>query len=465
MKLNWTTTTTTNTTTTPLLPDRPYSWWHPDKTWLDILFSVTFPLVLPLHRVTQYSPIHERDQAIACMTELRQQGANLVQSKLQSQFRQWKTIAGCPIVQVDYHIPRPNQLLVDWGLATQADLPVRTTGRVPTSDTILVRIFFPLNLLGEQADEILATGSEESDVGCLLANHNLKDLLRLPNNVPLILGFHGGGLTFGTAYAQDLLDVLLKLLEERKRPIIFASVEYSLAPEYPFPAAVEEALACADHFITKWNRPIHLLGNSAGGYLATVATMELVRKSPGAIKSALIMCPMLHPASDTLSTYLNSQSSYVPHPYHNWCWRAYLQLPDSKDTAPLDERNATLDEKCAQHSNRTTWNESLYHQQGVKKSLKRLIQPTVDLPSSGLYGADAPMIILTSNRADLLYSEDQELAEQLQRRSANMTYLDHKGSHTIGTLFDPAACRELVHAWGVALFDSRQPHGTAVSCG
>lgn len=460
------TTTTTTNTTTPL-PDRtrPFSSLHPDKTWLDIFFSVTFPLVLPLHRVTQYSPVQDRDQAIACMTELRQQGANLVQSKLQSQFRQWKTIAGCPVVQVDHRIPRPKQLLVDWGIVTKADLPFRTTGSVPTSDTILVRIFFPLNLLGEKSDDIVA-GLEESEVGCLLANKHLKDLSCLPNDVPLIVGFHGGGLTFGTAYAQDLLDILLKLLHERQRtPVIFASVEYSLAPEYPFPAAVEEALACVDHFITtNPRRPIHLLGNSAGGYLAMVATMELVRKSPGAIKSALIMCPMLNPASDTLSTYLNSQSSYVPHQYHSWCWRAYLQLADSKDTKPIDESTATLDQRCAQNSNRTTWNESPYKQQG-KKSLERLIRPAVDLPSSSrLNGADAPMIILTSNRADLLYSEDQELAKQLQRLGANMTYLDHKGSHTIGTLLDPAACRELVHAWGVALFDARQPQtGTAVS--
>lgn len=453
------------THTTSPLPDRPYSWLYPDKTWLDILFSVTLPLVLPLHRVTQYSPVQDRDQAMACMSQLRQQGAKLVQSKLQSQFRQWKSLAGCPIVQVDYCIPRPHKLLLDWGLVNDADLPFRTTGSVPSSDTILVRIFFPRDLLGERAADIVA-GSEETEMGCLLpANHNLVDLSGLPTDVPFILGFHGGGLTFGSAYAQDLLDVLLKLLEERKRPVIFASVEYSLAPEYPFPAAVEEALACVDHFHTMYpHRPIHLLGNSAGGYLATVATMELVRKSPGAIASALIMCPMLNPASDTLSTYLNSQSSYVPHQYHSWCWRAYLQLADSKDTEPIDERTATLDEKCAQNSNRTTWNESPIKQQGVKKSLERLIQPTVDLPSSSsLKGADAPMIILTSNRADLLYSEDQELAEQLQRLGANMTYLDHKGSHTIGTLLDPAACRELVHAWGVALYDSRQQPGTAVS--
>jgi acetyl esterase/lipase len=62
------------------------------------------------------------------------------------------------------------------------------------------------------------------------------------------------------------------------------SVEYSLAPEYPFPAAIIDALSVVE-FLLDGNpsRKIHIGGVSAGGYLALVAGFEAFRKYPGRI--------------------------------------------------------------------------------------------------------------------------------------------------------------------------------------
>lgn len=55
------------------------------------------------------------------------------------------------------------------------------------------------------------------------------------------LHVHGGGWTLGAA---DLQDELLWQLAERAQ-VAVASVEYRLAPEAPFPAAVEDCVAAA----------------------------------------------------------------------------------------------------------------------------------------------------------------------------------------------------------------------------
>ena len=61
-------------------------------------------------------------------------------------------------------------------------------------------------------------------------------------------------------------------------------VEYSLAPEYPFPAAIIEALSAVE-FLLDGNpsRKIHIGGVSAGGHLALIAGYEAFRKYPGQI--------------------------------------------------------------------------------------------------------------------------------------------------------------------------------------
>lgn len=66
--------------------------------------------------------------------------------------------------------------------------------------------------------------------------------------------------------------------------MVIVDVEYSMAPEYPFPAAIIDVLSVVE-FLLDGNpsRNIHIGGPSAGGYLALLAGFEAFRKYPGRI--------------------------------------------------------------------------------------------------------------------------------------------------------------------------------------
>jgi acetyl esterase len=90
---------------------------------------------------------------------------------------------------------------------------------------------------------------------------------------PLCVYLHGGGWVVGSLDTHDQLCRLLC----REAKIRVLSVAYRLAPEHPFPAAVDDALAALGHALTDGSgfgadpAAIAVAGDSAGGNLATVA--------------------------------------------------------------------------------------------------------------------------------------------------------------------------------------------------
>jgi acetyl esterase len=87
-----------------------------------------------------------------------------------------------------------------------------------------------------------------------------------------IVFFHGGGWVAGS---PDEIEALGRVLAERTTCTVLLAA-YRLAPEHPFPAAVEDALAAV-----RWaadraaGRPLIVAGDSAGANLAAVAALEL----------------------------------------------------------------------------------------------------------------------------------------------------------------------------------------------
>jgi acetyl esterase len=91
--------------------------------------------------------------------------------------------------------------------------------------------------------------------------------------LPALVFFHGGGWTIGDL---DTHDPLCRSLANGARCEVF-SVEYRLAPEAPFPAAVEDCIA-ATEFVLKQSNIIAVGGDSAGGNLAAVVALTLKDK-------------------------------------------------------------------------------------------------------------------------------------------------------------------------------------------
>jgi acetyl esterase len=113
---------------------------------------------------------------------------------------------------------------------------------------------------------------------------------------PLLVFFHGGGWTIGDL---DTHDRACRYLAESGRCRV-ASVAYRLAPEHPFPAAVEDcwaAYAAITGDLAAWDadpRRIAVGGDSAGGNLAAVVA-QLARDGG---KTAPCFQLLIYPAVD-----------------------------------------------------------------------------------------------------------------------------------------------------------------------
>jgi acetyl esterase len=116
----------------------------------------------------------------------------------------------------------------------------------------------------------------------------------LEADLPLIVFYHGGGWMIGGIAAYDRLCQALAV----KSGCVVLSVEYRLAPEYPFPAAVDDALAAyiwagenARSLGVNAKRMI-VVGDSAGGNLAAVVTHAMGR-TPNPPIGQILMYPVL----------------------------------------------------------------------------------------------------------------------------------------------------------------------------
>ncbi|WP_415383236.1 alpha/beta hydrolase [Halosimplex sp. TS25] len=107
---------------------------------------------------------------------------------------------------------------------------------------------------------------------------------------PTVVFYHGGGFVLGNLDTHDHLCRLLTVESDCE----VVSVDYRLAPEHPFPAAVEDAYAALewaadDPAVLDRDGGLAVAGDSAGGNLAAVAAlMAAERGGPGLDYQALV---------------------------------------------------------------------------------------------------------------------------------------------------------------------------------
>lgn len=130
---------------------------------------------------------------------------------------------------------------------------------------------------------------------------------------PVLVYFHGGGWVIGDLSTHDSLCRVLA----RRTPCVVVSVDYRLAPEHKFPAAVEDAFAAMQWAVENAEgisgdpRRIAVGGDSAGGNLATVVC--LLARDRGAPSPAFQM--LLYPVTDLsnldTATYREHGEGYI----------------------------------------------------------------------------------------------------------------------------------------------------------
>ncbi len=116
-----------------------------------------------------------------------------------------------------------------------------------------------------------------------------------PERLSGLVYFHGGGLVAGSLDTHDSLCRTF-CVEIGCRLI---AVDYRLAPEHPFPAAIDDALTALrwvlDHAEELGVNPAQVVvgGDSAGATLAVIATQELRGGSGRQPRAQLLLCPVL----------------------------------------------------------------------------------------------------------------------------------------------------------------------------
>ncbi|MGB5869975.1 MAG: alpha/beta hydrolase [Albidovulum sp.] len=104
-----------------------------------------------------------------------------------------------------------------------------------------------------------------------------------PSPITLIY-FHGGGFVVGGLNSHD--DICAEICAATGYRVI--SVDYRLAPEYPHPAAFEDALAATQAIALAFDSPLILVGDSAGGNLAAAVSSHSRTTARPIIGQALV---------------------------------------------------------------------------------------------------------------------------------------------------------------------------------
>jgi acetyl esterase/lipase len=150
------------------------------------------------------------------------------------------------------------------------------------------------------------------------------------DRLPLLSYYFGGGWSLGTL---DTCDGVCRMLTNAAR-CVTVSVEYRLAPEHKFPAAVEDcyagaawAVAHADELGADATR-LAVAGDSAGGNLAAAVCLLARERGGPAIAHQLLAYPNTDYQSDTTSMReVNDEYLFNPASVR-WYWGMYLATPE-----------------------------------------------------------------------------------------------------------------------------------------
>jgi acetyl esterase/lipase len=149
----------------------------------------------------------------------------------------------------------------------------------------------------------------------------------VPDPCPIMLYFHGGGYVKGGIEESD---AFCRNLARVTRHIVL-SIDYRLAPEHPFPAALDDAIAS-----TVWAGthaadlggapgPVVVCGESAGGNLAAVACLRLRSDRRVTIRYQVLLQPVVDFTLSFPSVALPSTECLVPREDLAWYYRTYCR--------------------------------------------------------------------------------------------------------------------------------------------
>lgn len=157
--------------------------------------------------------------------------------------------------------------------------------------------------------------------------------------LPICVFYHGGGMVIGTL---DGYDTLCRQLAFQSGCVV-VSVDYRLAPEHKFPAAVNDAFNAllwvsenAESFNGNASK-IAIAGDSAGGNLAAVVAI-MARDHKIAIQYQVLVYPATAPHADSASHHTYAEGYFLERDTVLWFHRSYIRTEHDRNDyryAPL----------------------------------------------------------------------------------------------------------------------------------
>jgi acetyl esterase len=158
---------------------------------------------------------------------------------------------------------------------------------------------------------------------------------------PALVYFHGGGFVFGNL---DTHDAVCRSIAKESGAVVI-SVDYRLAPEHKFPAAVDDSYAATIWVAANAERlgidahRIAVGGDSAGGNLATVVAMRCRDAGGPALAAQVLIYPVADVSSfETVSHREFGDGYFLTRGAMDWFTGHYLASSDQKrhpEASPL----------------------------------------------------------------------------------------------------------------------------------
>lgn len=152
--------------------------------------------------------------------------------------------------------------------------------------------------------------------------------------LPVVVFLHGGGWVAGSIEASDLM---CKLWAVRAN-VVVVSVGYRLAPEHPYPTALDdtlEAIAWVRAHADEWGgdaRSLALAGASAGANLATAAALRLRDEGEEQVECQILLYPTTDALASTASFRLYGEGFALGAQEARWLWDQYAPNPADRES-------------------------------------------------------------------------------------------------------------------------------------
>lgn len=167
----------------------------------------------------------------------------------------------------------------------------------------------------------------------------------LAATLPVVLYFHGGGFVAG---GLSVVNEPLSALANDAAAIVVAA-SYRLAPEHKFPAATDDSFAALKWVAENIHRyggdttRIAVMGDSAGGNLATVAAIRARDEGGPTLCAQVLIYPVIDPTAKLPSRTEFKEGYLITAAGLDWFWQQYLASPsDAENPLASPSKAASL---------------------------------------------------------------------------------------------------------------------------